>query len=93
MPPTTVLDYLYRARIKSNYEDPTMYHENSSDADELLQLVRSTQTLAAMLCTFLAAMLSRVLDESTKQELSKEVAMNELLQSIGNQVTSASLGA
>ena len=93
VPPTTVFDYLYRARIKSNYEDPTMYHEDSSDDNELLRLVRNTQTLAAMVCTFLAAMLLRIIDESTKRELSKEINMNELLQNIGDRVTSASLGA
>ena len=93
VPPTTIFDYLYRARIKSNYEDPTMYHEGSSDADELLQLVRSTQILTDMVCAFLAASLWRIADEPAKQELSKEINMNELLQNIGNRVTSASLGA
>lgn len=43
--PTTVLDYLYRVRVKSNYEDPTMYHKGSDDAEAILELVRNTQNL------------------------------------------------
>ena len=33
--PTSVFDYLYRVRIKSNYEDTTMYQQGSEHADTL----------------------------------------------------------
>ena len=82
VPPTTVFDYLYRTRIKSNYEDPTMYHESSDDAYELLQLVRSTQKLASTLCAFLAAALWRTIDKSTKEELGAAIDIDRLMQHI-----------
>ena len=81
--PTTVFDYLYRARIKSNYEDPAMYHQGSDDACELLQLVSNTQKLASTLCAFLAAVLWRTIDEPTKEELGASVDMDQLMQHIG----------
>lgn len=80
--PTTVFDYLYRARVKSNYEDPTMYHEGSDDADALLELVRNTQELAATLCAFLAAVLWQTIDKSAKNQLKEEVDVDALLQCI-----------
>ena len=80
--PTTVFDYLYRARLKSNYEDPTMYHEGSADADAVLELVRNTQKLAATLCAFLVAILWQAIDRSTKNQLNKAVDTNSLLQCI-----------
>ena len=77
--PTTVLDYLYRARVKSNYEDPTMYHEGSDDADALLELVRNTQTLASTLCALFAAILWRSIDISTRNQISAEVDICTML--------------
>ena len=67
--PTTVLDYLYRARIKSNYEDPTMYSESPEDAAALLALVRNTQKLTVMLCAFVVAALRRTIDEPAQNQL------------------------
>lgn len=85
--PTTVFDYLYRARIKSNYEDPTMYHEamyheGSDDADAVLELVRNTQELTIRLCAFLAASLWRTIDLPAKNLLRKGVKIDCLLRSI-----------
>ena len=82
VPPTTVFDYLYRARLKSNYEDPTMYLEGSDEADAILELVRNTQKLAATLCACLAAILWRTIDRSSQEQLRKDVDMEVLLQSI-----------
>ena len=82
--PTTVFDYLYRARLKSNYEDTTMYHEGSDEADALLELVRNTRRLAAMLCGFLVALVWRTLDEPSKNQLSKKIDVDGLLLAIDN---------
>lgn len=82
--PTTVFDYLYRLRLKSNYEDPTMYYEGSEDAEAVLELVRNTQTLATMLCAFLAAILWRIVDRSGKDQLSEEIDVDGLLQKLDN---------
>ena len=82
--PTTVFDYLYRARLKSNYEDTTMYHEGSDEADALLELVRNTRRLAAMLCGFLVALVWRTLDEPSKNQLSKKIDVDGLLLGIDN---------
>ena len=80
--PTTVLDYLYRVRVKSNYEDPTMYHEGSDDADAFIELVRNTQTLAITLCALLAAILWQTIDRSDRVQLGNEICMDRLLGSI-----------
>ena len=80
--PTTIFDYLYRARIKSNYEDPTMYHEGSDDGDAVLELVSKTQELAAMLCGFLVAILWQTIDQPAKNQLRKEVNIDCLLERI-----------
>lgn len=82
VPPTTVFDYLYRARLKSNYEDPSMYHEGSGDADAVLELVRNTRKLTATLCAFLAAILLQIIDKTAKDQLKKEVDIDSLLQCI-----------
>ncbi len=81
--PTTILNYLHRARIKSNYEDPTMYHEGSADADAMLDLVRNTQKLATMLCAFLVASLWRTIDKTAKDQFGEDVDIDCLLESIG----------
>ncbi len=65
--PTTVFDYLYRIRIKSNYEDPTMYQMGTADADAVLELVRNTQELSEKLCALLAEILWRVIKRAKKQ--------------------------
>lgn len=80
--PTTIFDYLYRARIKSNYEDPTMYDEGSEDRDALLELVGNTQELAAMLCGFITAALWQTIDEPARKQLGKGVNIDTLLESI-----------
>lgn len=82
--PTTVLDYLYRARIKSNYQDPTMYHEGSDDADAMLELVRNIQKLATMLCAFLAASLWRTIDQTAKSQFGEDVDIDCLLEGIAS---------
>ena len=79
VPPTTILDYLYRVRIKSNYEDPMMFHEGSDEADELLEFVRNTKKLASILCTFLTTILWRTLKESEKDEVRRDVRIDYLL--------------
>ena len=81
--PTTVVDYLYRVRIKSNYEDPAMFYDGSDDAEALLGLVRNTRKLAAMLCGFLVALVWRTIDEPSKHQLSQEINIDELLRAIG----------
>ena len=84
--PTTVLDYLYRARIKSNYEDPTMYSDRSEDAETLLALVRNTQKLTVMLCAFVVEALWRTIDESAKNRLDEMRAFEELKHDISNSI-------
>ena len=81
-PPTTILDYLYRSRIKSNYEDVTMYQESENHALLVLDLVESTQMLATALCTLLLAILWRVIDKSTRSLLEKDGGLETLLERI-----------
>ena len=79
---TTILDYLYRARIKSNYEDPIMYHEGSNDADAMLDLVRNTQKLTMMLCAFLVAILWQIIDTTDRDKFREDVDIECLLKII-----------
>ena len=80
--PTTVFDYLYRTRLKSNYEDPTMYQIGSDHSEAVLEFVRNTQELATTLCALLAAILWETIDPPAKDKLTKEVDIDRLLESI-----------
>ena len=86
MAPTTVLDYLYRARIKSNYEDPTMYSDGSEHAAALLEFVCNTQKLAMMMCAFVFEALWRSIDESAKNRLGEMNAFKELKDDMSNAI-------
>ena len=81
--PTTVLDYLYRVRVKSNYEDPTMYHDGSDDAEAVIELVENTQTLAKTLCGLFAAILWQTIDNSTRDELGSNCRIESLIRYLG----------
>ena len=83
--PTTVLDYLYRVRVKSNYEDPTMYHDGSDDAETVIELVRNTQTLATTLCALCAAILWQTIDKSTRDELGNNYWIDDLIHVLDSQ--------
>lgn len=76
---TTVFDYLYRVRIKSNYEDATMYQEDSDHADALIELVESTQVLAKTLCALLANALLRSLPSCAMNEVKAQFEVVPLL--------------
>ena len=80
---TTVFDYLYRVRVKSNYEDTTMYQQRSDHTDSLLRLVLSTQNLAMILCGLIANAILQSLDKSSRSELNTEFEFAPLLQSSG----------
>ena len=79
MPPTTVLNYLYRSRIKSNYEDVTMYQVREDHSQLVLELVRSTQRLATTLCNLLLTILWKVANKSTRCVLEKDDDLRTLL--------------
>ena len=83
MAPTTVFDYLYRVRIKSNYEDTTMYQQGSEHGKMLIELVKSTQELAKTLCALLANALWQSLDNSVQDELTAEFEVSSLLGHLG----------
>ena len=84
--PTTVLDYLYRARIKSNYEDTTMFSECPEDAAALLALVRNTQILTVMLCGFVTEALWQAIDESDKNRLVEIRVFEELRPNLSDSI-------
>ena len=81
--PTTVFDYLYRVRVKSNYEDTTMYQEGSDHADTLIALVIHTQKLTVTICALLAHALLQSIDKSVRGELNSEFEFAPLWQCIG----------
>ena len=81
--PTTVFDYLYRVRIKSNYEDTTMYQQGSEHADMLIELVKSTQELTKTVCALLANALWHSLDNSVRDKVNARFEVSPLLRHIG----------
>ena len=80
--PTTVLDYLYRARIKSNYEDPTMYSLDQDDRDAVLELVEKTQELASKLCALMAAILWRTTKKRDRDKVFERLDLQDLFSCI-----------
>lgn len=81
--PTTVFDYLYRVRVKSNYEDTTMYQQGSDHADTLIKLVLSIQDLAKTLCALIANAIIQSLDSSFRNEVKDQFDVIPLLSHIG----------
>ena len=81
--PTTVFDYLYRVRIKSNYEDTTMYQQGLEHADTLIELVKSTQELTKTVCALLSSALWQSLDNSVRNEVEAQFGVSSLLRHIG----------
>ena len=79
--PTTVFDYLYRVRKKSNYEDVAMFQERPNGEMWLLDLARSLQELAIAICSLLFNALWRVLDDSGRSMVSSEIDTACLLES------------
>lgn len=82
VPSTTVLDYLYRTRVKSNYDDPTMYHEGSEDTATLIELVVNTQHLAVKLCALFVAILWKVLEKPLQVQLGEDIDIENLLRAL-----------
>ncbi len=80
---TTVFDYLYRVRIKSNYEDTTMYQQDSEQAGMLIELVRSTQELAEVVCALLVHALRQSVGNSVRGEINAQPGVAHLLGHIG----------
>ena len=80
--PTTVLDYLYRTRLKSNYEDPTMYSLDQEDRDAVLELVAKTQELAAKLCALMAAILWRTTKKGDRDRIFERLDLDDLFSCI-----------
>ena len=76
--PTTVFDYLYRVRIKSNYEDTTMYQEDSEHADTLIELVKSTQELAKTVSVLLTNALWQSVESSARDEVDAQLEVTSL---------------
>ena len=77
--PTTVLDYLYRVRKKSNYEDVAMFQESPNGEEWLLNLARSLQELAIAVCSLIFCALWKVLGNSARAVVAKEIDVSYLL--------------
>lgn len=45
--PTTLLDFLYRLRVRSNYEDPTMFTEGPESANDTIAVHRHLSHLTS----------------------------------------------
>ena len=80
--PTTVLDYLYRARLKSNYEDPAMYSLDQEDRDAVLELVEKTQELAAKLCALMTAILWQTTKKRDRDRIFERLDLDDLFSGI-----------
>ena len=79
--PTTVFDYLYRVRKKSNYEDVAMFQERRNGEAWLLDLARSLQELAIAICSLIFNALWRVLDDSGRSMVNSEIDIAYFLES------------
>ena len=80
---TTVFDYLYRVRVKSNYGDTTMYQKGYDHAEALIELVKRTQELAQIVCALLANAVRQSLDKPSWDEVADEFEVTPLLRRIG----------
>lgn len=56
---TTIFDYLYRMRRKSNYQDPAMYGVAGSDPSAALGFARSCQRLSSLLTSCFVVLIER----------------------------------
>jgi len=65
---TTVFNYLYRTRVRSNYDDPVIFDFETEDREIALQFVRNNREIADRLCHLLLRIIERRLrkDDYTK---------------------------
>ena len=50
---TTIFDYIYRARVRSSYDDPSMFLLGEDSTHVVLDFVRSMRAIAWQVCTLL----------------------------------------
>ena len=53
LPETTIFDYIYRARVRSSYDDPSMFLLGDDSTRVVLDFVRSMRAIALQVCALL----------------------------------------
>lgn len=70
---TTVADFLYRIRVKSNYDDPEMYIYGQSDLDEAVEHYQNLCTLTTILVECSKAIVRRRIGSGKEHSLQRRL--------------------
>jgi len=66
---TTVFNYLYRTRVRSNYDDPVIFNFGTEDREIALQFVKNNRKIADRLCHLLLRIVERRLKKDDYMRL------------------------
>ena len=70
---TTIVDYLYRVRLRSNYEDPEMFVFDENTGSTIIQFVIDTQTVVAHVCALLESIVYRATKSSAREDVFRDI--------------------
>lgn len=66
---TTIFNYLYRTRVRSNYDDPVIFNFGTEDREIALKFVKNNREIADRLCHLLLRVIERRLKEEDYTQL------------------------
>ena len=72
---TTILDYLYRVRLRSNYDDPKMFIFDEDTGATIIELIVDTQAFVSSVCALLEAVVHRAIDPKVRDDVFQDVDM------------------
>ena len=70
---TTILDYLYRVRLRSNYEDVEMFVFDENTGSTIIQFVVDTQAVVSHVCALLEAVICKATEPSVRDDIFRDI--------------------
>ena len=72
---TTIVDYLYRVRLRSNYEDPEMFVFEEDTGSTIIQFVIDTQAVVSHVCALLEAIVCRATESGVRDDIFRDIEL------------------
>ena len=70
---TTIVDYLYRVRLRSNYEDPEMFVFDENTGSTIIQFVIDTQAVVSHICALLEAVVCKATGPGVRDDIFRDI--------------------
>ena len=72
---TTIVDYLYRVRLRSNYEDPEMFVFDEDTGSTIIQFIIDTQAVVSHVCALLEAIVYRATESGARDDIFRDIEL------------------